>query len=119
MIAERLDIAQTVPAIGEHHRQITNDTALIVPGSPLLELRKPRRQRARQPSLLGDLSQQRAARMGDQTLSVRRDNYLEIAAFALHLQGDLLSSGTGPSASPILQAQSDIPAPRTNRGAER
>jgi len=31
----------------------------------------------------------------------------------------LLSSGNKASTTPILQAQSDIPAPRTTRGADR
>lgn len=119
LIAERPQVGQTVPTIGEHHRKVTNHAALIMPGPPLLEVGQLQRQRARQPGLLGDAGQQSAARMRHQPLSVRRDNYLEIAAITLHPQGDLLSTRTGPSASPILQAQPDIPAPRTTRGADR
>ncbi len=45
------------------------------------------RQRPRQPRLVGNLCQQRAARMRHQPLSIRRHFYREIAAIALHLQG--------------------------------
>ncbi len=38
LIAESTKVAQAVPAVGEHHRQITNHAALIVPGASLLEL---------------------------------------------------------------------------------
>ena len=87
-----------------------------MPGAPLLQTRELPRERPRQPSRVGDAGQQKAARMRDQPVSVRSNNYLQIAAITLHPQGDLLSSGTGPSASPILQAQPDIPAPRNPTG---
>jgi len=55
-----------------------------VAGAPLLQTRQLKRERPRQTRLISNLCQQRAARVPDQTLSVRRDNYLEIAAIMMH-----------------------------------
>ncbi|HEV7161821.1 MAG TPA: hypothetical protein VGN25_01065 [Solirubrobacteraceae bacterium] len=41
LIAEHPKVSQTVSAISEHHRQVTNHTTLIVPRTPLLQARKP------------------------------------------------------------------------------
>jgi hypothetical protein len=112
LITERTEISQTLPAVGEHHREITDHAAVIVPGSTLLEVPKPRRQGAPQPGLLGDLGQQHAADVRDQTLSIRHDIYLETAAIALHPQGEPPELGNKVSTTPILQAQPDIPRPR-------
>src|SRR5450759_2621453 len=88
LVTNRTQISQTLPAIGEHHRKITNHTAQVVAGAPLLQTRQLKRERPRQTRLISNPCQQRAARMRDQTLSVRRDNYLEIAAIMMHPQGD-------------------------------
>ena len=89
-----------------------------MPRTPSLQPTELPRERSRQPGLQGDPDQHRAPGMGDQPVSVRPCNYLEIAAITMHPQGDLLSSGTRTSTIPILQAQSDIPAPRNPRGAD-
>ena len=69
------------------------------------------------PVLSATCAEQRAARVRHQTLSVRRDLYGEVAAIALHLQGDPPELALGPSASRTITAQADVPAPRNPQGA--
>ena len=45
------------------------------------------RKLAGEPDPVSDLAEQRGARVREQTLSVRREIYREIAPIALHLQG--------------------------------
>jgi hypothetical protein len=88
LIAQRCEVRDALATIGEHHRQIANHPPRIVPRAAFLHPRQPQRQRPRQPHLVGQLRQQRRPRMRDQSLSVRPDLYREIAAIALHPQGE-------------------------------
>ena len=111
LVAHRAEIRHALAAVGEHHRQITDHPARVMTATPLLQPRQPQRQRAREPELVSDLRQQRAARVRHQTRSVRRDIYGYRASIAHHLQGEPPSSGSGPSASPRIPAQPDKSAP--------
>jgi hypothetical protein len=117
LVAQPAEIGDALPAVGEHHRQVTHDPAGIVARAALAHAHQAQRERSSKAGLIRYLGEQRRAGMPDQTLSVRRDLYLEIAAIALHPQGDLLSRGTKISTTPILQAQPDIPAPPPVEGA--
>ena len=88
LIADHAHVGQTVPAVGEHHCQVPHDPARVMPAAPLTQARQAHRQRSCQTTLIGDLSQQRAARMRHQPLPVRPDFYRDTAAIALHPQGD-------------------------------
>jgi hypothetical protein len=94
LIAHHAQIRQTVPAVSEHHRQITDHPPWIVAATALTHTRERHRQRPRQPDTIRGLREQRGARMRHQPLSVRRDIYCEIAAIALHPQGDPPELGT-------------------------
>ena len=83
LIAERPEIAQAVAAIPQHHGEVTDHAALIVPGPPPLEVRQLARQRPRQPAAISGLGQQRAASVRDLSRSVRYDIYREITSIAL------------------------------------
>ena len=51
LITERTEICQAVTAIAEHHREITDHAALIVPRLPLLQTRQLARERPISPVL--------------------------------------------------------------------
>ena len=116
LLTHRPEIGEAVAAISEHHRQIAHHAAGIMPGAALLEIGQANRQRLREPALVSDLRQQRAARMRHEPFSVRRDFYRDVAAISLHLQGDPPELGPGPSTSRIVPAQPDVSAPRPRSG---
>lgn len=66
LAAQRTKVGQAVPAIGHHHRQVAHHAAVIVPGPARLQTGQAQRQRLREPGLVGDLGEQRAARMRHQ-----------------------------------------------------
>jgi len=107
LIAERAQIGQAVAAVGEHHRQVTHDAAHVVAGLTRLEIAKAQRQRPRQPRLVGDLGQQRAARVRHQARSVRRHFYGYPAPIVRHLQGDPPESVLQASTPRRIPAQAD------------
>jgi hypothetical protein len=76
-------------AVNEHHREIAEHPTRIMTTTALLAPGQPHRQRPRQTELVGHLGDQRAARMRNQTRSVRRDFYGYRASITHHLQGDL------------------------------
>jgi hypothetical protein len=119
LISDRAQIAKAVAAVGEHHRQVAHHPTRIVTAGALAHPGQAVRQRPREPCLVGHLRQQRAARVRDQPVSVRRDFYGETAAITLHPQGDPPEPGLRPSNSRILPAQPDIPAPRLRPGRGR
>jgi hypothetical protein len=57
LVADRAEIGHTLPAIGEHHREIANHATRIMTTPTRLQHRKPQRERARQPHLVGDARQ--------------------------------------------------------------
>jgi hypothetical protein len=61
LLADHRQIEHALPTAGEHHRQIPNHPARIMPTSALLEHREPQRQPAREPQPVSYLRQQRAA----------------------------------------------------------
>src|SRR3954451_9744503 len=85
--------------------------------TPPLDHGKPQRQRLREPELVSHLRQQRAPRTRHQPGSVRRHFYGYQASIAHHPQGEPPSSGSGPSTSPTIPAQSDVSAPPPTGGA--
>lgn len=88
LVAQTNEIGKTLPAVGEHHRQVAHDAARIMPGVASAHRRKARWQRLRQAGSVGHLRQQSRPGVRDQALSVRSELYREIAAIALHPQGD-------------------------------
>ena len=65
-----------------------------------------------QPDPIGQLDQQRDARVRHQPLSVRRHFYRSKTSLWLHQLGVLLGRGSRSSAIPILTAREDVPATR-------
>jgi hypothetical protein len=61
-------------------------------------------------AVVNDLAQQRRPGMRDQTRSVRRDIYRDIAPSALHLQGEPPEQILGTSNTHRIAAQADSPA---------
>jgi hypothetical protein len=53
LIAHRAQIGQTIPAVGQHHNEVADDAARIVPAPPLAHLRQAARYRRRQPQPIG------------------------------------------------------------------
>ena len=76
-----------------------------------------RRELPGQPDPVSDLAKQRSARVGDQTLSVRRDIYREIAPIALHLQGEPPEQILRTSNTHRIAAQADSSAAPTTGAA--
>ena len=110
LITERTKVRQAVPAVGEHHRQVADHAALVVARTPALQIGQLARQRPREPRLLGDLSEQRAARVRHQALSARRDFYGNPAPIVRHLQGDPPKLDLRPSARRRIPARADSQA---------
>jgi len=117
LVAQPAEASQALPAVGHRHRQVAQHPPRVVAAPALLHRRQVCRQRLREPQLVGDLREQRGACVRDQTGSVRRDLYRDIAAIALHLHGDPPTARESGFDTPILQAQPDIPAPRPAQGA--
>ncbi len=65
-----------------------------MPATPLLDRGQPRRQRVREPDLVSDLRDERAAGVRHQPRSVRADFYGYRASITHHLQGEPPSSGS-------------------------
>ena len=63
LITERAQVAQAVPAVGEHHREVTSHAALVVPSPPLLQPGKLARERPCQPAATSDVHEQHATGM--------------------------------------------------------
>jgi hypothetical protein len=87
LITDRPQVRETVAAIREHHREIPDHATGVMPSTPLSNVRERVREFAGEADSVSDLAEQRGTRMGDQTFSVRRDIYRQIAPIALHLQG--------------------------------
>ena len=117
LITHRPEIGEAIAAVGEHHRQVAHHAPGIVPGLTLLQTRQAHRQRPGEPALIGDLRQQRAARMRHKPFSVRRDFYRDVAAIALHLQGDPPEPVLGPSQAEESLLSRTFPRPDLGRGA--
>ena len=94
LVADRPEIGHALPAVGEHHREIADHPARIMPPTPLLEPRQPQRQCSCEPELVRDLRQQRRARVRHQTSSVRHHFYGYRASITHHLQGEPPSQGS-------------------------
>ena len=88
LIAHGAQVGQTVAAVGQHHGQVPNDLAGVMPAAPLTRARQRARELAGQPDPVGRLGQQRRAGVRNHTRSVRHDIYVEPAPIALHPQGD-------------------------------
>jgi hypothetical protein len=110
LVADRAQVGQAVAAVGEHHRQITDHPARVMTGAALAQPGQLLGQLLGQPRAVGHPSQQAAARMRDQTGSVRRHFYLHQAPIAHHLQGEPPESDFRPSTSRRIPAQADSSA---------
>ena len=108
---------RSLPAIGQHHRQIPDHDSRIMTTTPLLHRSQPQRQRLCEPHLLSDPRDQRGPRVRDQTRSVRRDFYGNWAFITHHPQGEPPSSGSRTFDKPRIPAQPDVSAPPPAGGA--
>src|SRR5487761_2097633 len=116
-------LPETRPSLGmsgaqplEHPREIPDHPARIMTTPTLLQASQPQRQRPRQPKLISDLRQQRAARMRDQTRSVRLDFYGYPASITHHPQGEPPKLDSRPSTSRRIAAPPDVSAPPAHPG---
>jgi hypothetical protein len=117
LVTDCAQVGQTVAAIGQHHCQVPDHAARIVPAAPLAHARQRPRERVGEPEPIRALGQQRGAGMRDQPVSVRRNIYGETAPIALHLQGDPPEPGLCASATRRIPAQADSPAAPTTGAA--
>ena len=113
LIPDRPKIRQAIAAVGEHHREIPNHPAWVMPPATLPNADQRNRKIAGEPHPVSDLAEQRHPGMGDQTLSVRRDIYREIAPIALHLQGEPPEQILRTSNTHRITAQADSSAAPT------
>jgi hypothetical protein len=75
LIAERAQVRDAAPAIGDHHRQIAEHPPRRMRATPLAGMRKAVLQRVRQTDLVGQQREHRGPRTRRQTLTVRHDFY--------------------------------------------
>ena len=113
--------AQAAPLQGSASAQGYPDTLRmlrrIVPSAALTQPRKPGRERPREPDPIGGLGQQRRAGVVDGLIvSVRRHRHSDLAAIALHPQGDPPELGSLASTTRRIPAQADVQAPRPRPG---
>ncbi len=88
LIAKGPQIGQAVAAVREHHGQVANDPARIVGRGALAGRRHRRAEALGQPEPVGQLDQQRAPRMRDDSGVIRQHLYLLGARPTHHLHGD-------------------------------
>jgi hypothetical protein len=117
LVTHRAQITQRIAAVGQHHRQIPNHPTGIMAATPPAQGAEPKRQRMRQPGLVGYLRQQRTTGMRHQPLSVRRHLYRETAPIAHHLQGEPPEPGSTSITTRRIPAQPDNTAPPPTGGA--
>ena len=117
LITHRPQVRQAVAAVGEHHRQIPDDPARIVPAASLAHPRQRARELPRQPDPVSDLGQQRRARVRHQTVAVRAHGYRETAPIALHPQGEPPEPILQASNTRRIPARADSPAAPTTGAA--
>jgi hypothetical protein len=117
LLTDRTQIRDALAAVDQHHRQVPDHPARVMTTTPLLDPRKPPRQRAREPHHLSDVRDQRRAGVRHQTPSVRRHFYGYRASIAHHLQGEPPSQGSRTVSKPIFPAQPDVSAPPLTPGA--
>src|SRR5450755_875667 len=94
LLSDRAEVRDALAAVDQHHRQIADHPARVMTTTPPFDRSQPRRQRRGEPHLVSDLRDERAARVRDQTCSVRRDFYGYWAFITHHLQGEPPSSGS-------------------------
>ena len=80
LIADRAQVRQTIAAVGEHHRQITDHPAGVMPSATLTNRGQHTRKLPGESDPVSDLAKQRRTRVRNQALSVRRDIYRETCA---------------------------------------
>ena len=88
-----------------------------MPPATLPNARQRSRKLAGEPDPVSNLAEQRRPGMRDQTLSVRRDIYREIAPIALHLQGEPPEQILRTSNTHRIAAQADSSAAPTTGAA--
>ena len=115
LLTDRTEVRHALATIGHHHHEIANHPARVMTATPLLDRSQPQRQRLREPHLVSDLGHERAARMRDQTRSVRCDFYGYRASITHHPQGEPPSSGSrtfDKPKDPCSPGRFRAPAPR-------
>jgi len=118
LVAQGAQVAQRVAAVGQHDRQIAHHPARVMPAAAPAQRGQPGRQRPREPQPIGALGQQRRPGVTDRVLvSVRPNFYGELAAIALHPQGDPPEPGSRASATRKLPAQPDRTSAPASAGA--
>ena len=105
LVPERGQVAQAVPTVGQHHRQVSHHLAGPVPSPVWLPWARPTVQLAWQPEPVGQSDQQRRPGVPDQPVAIGGDVEPYPRLGSLHPQGALLDWGSRPSHSRILPAQ--------------
>jgi hypothetical protein len=85
LLTNGTEVRHALAAVGQHHREIADYPARVMPATPLLDRCQPQRQRPRESDLVSNLRDQRRARVRDQARSVRRDFYGYGASITHHL----------------------------------
>jgi hypothetical protein len=96
LVTERRQVAQAVPTIGEHDRQIGQHLAGPVPSPAWLPSCSPAIQLGRQPEPVSQLDQQRGPGVPDEPLAIGGDVEPYPRLDSLHPQGALLDWGSRP-----------------------
>jgi hypothetical protein len=86
----RVHVGHAITAVSEHHRHVAQHPAGIMRRPPLPRPRQRPRERRRQPDSIGQLDQQRNARVRHEPLSVRRHLYRFETTREVHQLGVLL-----------------------------
>jgi hypothetical protein len=63
VITHRPQVRQTIAAVGEHHREIPNHLARVMPSTALTDAQQRIRESARETNPVSDLAKQRNARV--------------------------------------------------------
>jgi hypothetical protein len=90
LVAQHRQVAQAVPTIGQHHRQVPQHPARVMAVPPGLAAAGPPRKRGGQLEPVGQFDQQRRPGMADHTLAVAGDFEAGTRVGSLHPQGALL-----------------------------
>jgi hypothetical protein len=117
LLTSHAQVRDALAAVGEHHRELPDHHPRVMTTTALLEPRQTQRQRAREPDLPRDPTNQRRTRVRHQPRSVRRHLYGYRASITHHPQGETSKPRIKELAIPRIPAQPDDSAPPNPEGA--